>query len=290
MNQFHNECINCKSKNFKKMPGYEHAFLVKCIECSLVFTSKIPTTVELNLHYGNYPRYHQLSPITEKRYNELLDSFEPFRSTNNLIDLGCSNGLFLECAKKRGWNVYGTEYDPQCIEIGKQKEITIYKSDQLPDELFQIKFDVVTSFEVIEHINTPNEEMIFINKLLRTGGVTYITTPNFNSISRFYLRNNWNVIEFPEHLTYYTANTLNKLLVRHGYKKISMLTTGIAVSRLRKSLGKAEPTTLEEKNTDEKLREKIEKGGPLSWMKKIINYFLNATKSGDAMKALYLKK
>jgi SAM-dependent methyltransferase len=260
------------------------------VDCSLVFTAKIPTVDELNNHYGNYPRYVQLSPITEKRYNEILESFEKYRTTNNLIDLGCSNGLFLECAAKKGWNVFGTEYDPKCIEVGKEKGITIFKSDKLPDELFQMKFDVVTSFEVIEHINNPNEEMEFINRLLRSGGVAYITTPNFNSISRFYLRNNWNVIEYPEHLTYYTARTLNGLLVKHGYEKISMLTTGIAISRMRKSLGKVEPISLEEKSSDEKLRERIERGGPLNWLKKSVNFILNLTKSGDAMKALYRKK
>jgi 2-polyprenyl-3-methyl-5-hydroxy-6-metoxy-1,4-benzoquinol methylase len=286
----HENCIYCKSKNFKKLLGYEHAYLVKCIDCSLVFTSKIPTIDQLTKHYGNYPRFNSLSPITEKRYNELLDKFEKFRSTNNLIDLGCSNGLFLECAKKRGWNVYGTEYDPKCVEIGKLKDITIFKSDQLPKELFELKFDVVTSFEVIEHINNPLEEMEFVNKLVRTGGAVYITTPNFNSISRFYLRNNWNVIEFPEHLTYYTSKTLNKLLVSSGYQKDYLLTTGIAISRMRKSLGKSEPASIDEKSSDEKLREKIEKGGILNWIKNTINFILNSTKTGDAMKAFYIRK
>lgn len=290
MKSFHQECIQCKSKRIKKMPDYQNAFLMKCADCSLVFTAKIPSGEDLAKHYGNYPRYTSLSPITEKRYEELLDIFEKFRSTNNLMDLGCSNGLFLEIAKKRGWNVYGTEYDPQCVEIGKQKGIEIYKSDQIPLELFQMKFDVVTSFEVIEHINNPNEEMDFVSRLLRTGGVVYVTTPNFNSVSRFFLNQNWNVIEYPEHLTYFTFKTLNRLLLKHGYEKVYFLTTGIAVSRLRKSLGKQEPSSVTEKNTDEMLREKMENGGWLSKMKNILNFFLNFTKSGDAMKALYQKK
>jgi hypothetical protein len=83
---------------------------------------------------------------------------------------------------------------------------------------------------------------------------------------------------------------LNKLLVKHGYQKISMLTTGIAVSRLRKSLGKEEPSSVTGKNTDEVLREKMEKGGWLSKIRDVINLALNFTKTGDAMKALYRKK
>src|SRR5690606_143762 len=97
----------------------KHAYLVKCKSCSLVFSKRIPISDELAKHYQNYPRYTELSPITLKRYNELLDYFEKFRQTNNLIDLGCSNGLFLEVAKSRGWNVFGTEYDESCIVWGK---------------------------------------------------------------------------------------------------------------------------------------------------------------------------
>lgn len=271
------------------MHDFSHACLVKCSRCSLVFGNKVPTTEELNRHYGNYPRYTQLSPITVKRYNELLDGFEKFRKTNNLIDLGCSNGLFLEVAKKRGWNVYGTEYDPKCIEFGKNIGVPIYKSDNLPESVFEMEFDIVTSFEVIEHINDPNRELELIKKLLRKGGATYITTPNFNSFSRFLLQHKWNAIEYPEHLTYYTAKTLNKILLQHGFEKHSVLTTGIALSRLRKSLGKVEPEGLTEKNADELLREKIEKDGVLQILKQIINSSLNFFKIGDAMKVLYIK-
>lgn len=283
-------CISCGEKKLFRMPEFSHANLVKCSKCSLVFGNKIPSSEDLFRYYGDYPRYTQLSPITVKRYNELLDIFEKFRKTNNIIDLGCSNGLFLDLAKKRGWNVYGTEYDPKCIEFGKNLGITIFKTDELPATLFEMEFDMVTSFEVIEHINNPNQELELIKKLLRQGGATYITTPNFNSFSRFLLQHKWNVIEYPEHLTYYTSKTLHKLLVKHGFEKSTLLTTGIAFSRLRKSLGKIEPELLTEKNADELLREKIERGGVLKLIKHVLNFVLNLFKIGDAMKVIYIKK
>lgn len=288
-NNLHKCCIHCGSHDLFKMHDFSHAFLVKCKKCLLVFGQRIPSDNELQKHYGNYPRYTELSHITVKRYNELLDTFEKFRQTNNIIDLGCSNGLFLEVAKNRGWNVYGTEYDSACIEAGQIKGIKIFKSDHIPQELFNLKFDVVTSFEVIEHIQTPNEELEFVKKLLRDGGAFYVTTPNFNSVSRFFLQHRWNVIEYPEHLTYYSAFTLNRILGKHHFKKEFLITTGIAISRLRKSLGMKETNNLKEKNTDELLREKIEASDGLNKIKRILNYFLSSFKIGDAMKALYIK-
>lgn len=284
-----NNCILCNSPKLKIMPAYSRAFLVKCSDCGLVFGNKNPTSEELTNHYTNYPRYNTLSPITEKRYNELLDKFEAYRKTNNLIDLGCSNGLFLECAKKRGWNVYGTEYAQECLDYCEQRGIKVFKSDKLPPEFFQLQFDVVTSFEVIEHINTPNPEMEFVKKILRKGGAFYVTTPNFNSFSRFLLKEKWNVIEYPEHLTYYTARTLDKLVRKHNFKKDYLITTGVSLLRFNQSRGKDEINRTLTNNADENLRESIEKNILLQWVKNTINFFLNAFKIGDAMKGLYVK-
>lgn len=270
------------------MPAYSRAFLVKCRDCSLVFGSKNPSHAELTAHYTNYPRYTGLSPITEKRYNELLDKFEAFRKNNNLIDLGCSNGLFLECAKKRGWNVYGTEYAQESIDYCAKNGIKVFKSDKLPEEFLKMQFDVVTSFEVIEHINTPNPEMEFVKKILRKGGGFYVTTPNFNSFSRFLLKEKWNVIEYPEHLTYFTAKTLDKLMRKHGFKKDFLITTGISFLRFNQSRGKDEINRTLNNNVDENLRQSIEKNLLLQWAKSFINFLLNTFKIGDAMKGLYV--
>jgi 2-polyprenyl-3-methyl-5-hydroxy-6-metoxy-1,4-benzoquinol methylase len=282
------KCILCNSADLKILPSYSRAFLVKCRNCSLVFCKKDPSPQELTAHYTNYPRYHTLSAITEKRYNELLDKFEPFRKNNNLIDLGCSNGLFLECAKKRGWNVYGTEYAQESIDHCAQNNITVFKSDKLPAEFFEMKFDVVTSFEVIEHINTPIAEMDLVKKILRKGGAFYVTTPNFNAISRLLLKEKWNVIEYPEHLTYYTSKTLNRLLKEHGFKKQYLVTTGISLSRFNQSRGVEDVNRTLNDNADENLRKNIEKNLFLLWAKNLTNFFLNGFKIGDAMKALYI--
>ena len=281
-------CIVCNGRNLRILPDYSAASLVKCGDCGIVFSKRNPSAAELTAHYNNYPRYETLSSITEKRYNELLDRFEPYRKNNNLIDLGCSNGLFLMCAKKRGWNVYGTEYAQESIDYCAKNNIQVFKSDKLPEEFFKLQFDVVTSFEVIEHINTPNPEMDFIKKILRKDGIFYVTTPNFNSISRFLLKEKWNVIEYPEHLTYYTANTLNNLMRKYGFKKIFLVTTGISLSRFNQSRGKEDVNRTLNDNADENLRKNIEKNFLLKGVKHLINFLLNALKIGDAMKGLYI--
>ena len=86
-------------------------------------------------------------------------------------------------------------------------------------------FDVITSFEVIEHINEPTQDLDCVKSIVRKGGLVYVTTPNFNSISRSILGSRWNVVEYPEHLCYYTPDTLSRLFKNKGFKKLRLTIT-----------------------------------------------------------------
>lgn len=280
-------CILCSGNRLTELPRYKRANLVKCNECGFVFSKYIPTLNELTSYYTNYPRGGDLSPITIKRYNELLDIFESFRQSNKLLDYGCSNGQFLEIAAKRGWEIFGLEFAGECFDNCAKKGIKIYLLDNLPEHLFLNEFDIVTSFEVIEHINNPNDKLNIINKILRKEGLFYFTTPNFNSLSRKILKEKWNVIGFPEHLSYYTPQTIHQLLAKNGFRKKNLFTSGISLSRFKQSLNPSgNPPGF---NSDETLREKTETKFIYSIAKKLINYLLNLFKAGDSIKGFYIK-
>lgn len=284
-------CISCSSNKIVILNRYKKGFLVKCKNCSLVFANKVPSAKELDDHYSNYGRNDYLSPITIKRYNELLDKFEKYRNNNNILDIGCGIGYFLEEAKKRGWNVYGTEYTDEAISICEKKGIQLNKG-KLNPENYKIKFDVITSFEVIEHINNPVEELNNIKSILRDEGLFYLTTPNFNAINRFYLKEKWNVIVYPEHLTYYTKSTLKKLIQKQGFKTISNKTTGISITRIKTSKEKKEDNTeyISANTEDEKLRGNIENNRILLFGKSCLNWLLTIFGIGDNIKQFNIKK
>ncbi len=262
----------------------------------MVFSSANPTLDELEEYYKGYGRNDYLSPITIKRYHEILDQFEKVRKTNRLLDVGCGIGFFLDVAKERGWEVFGTEFTDKAIEICESKGITMHKGPLNPQNYSLESFDVITSFEVIEHINTPNSEVENISKLLRKDGLFYITTPNFNSTLRYYLGPKYNVIGWPEHLSYFTPSTLENLMRRHLLRKVEIQTTGISVTRF---LSSKKPATAEEtregtafiseNSKDEKLRNRFETSALLGLIKKSMNATLSATGKGDALKGLFKK-
>jgi SAM-dependent methyltransferase len=278
-----NQCYLCGSNQIIPLSGYERNFLYKCGSCSFVFCNKIPSKIELEAHYFDYPRENAISPITVKRYQLLLDEFERYRLTGNLIDVGCGDGFFLVEAKKRNWNVFGTEFTDQAISNCRSKAIEMTRSPLNPENYPPDFFDVVTSFEVFEHINTPKQELSSFNKILRTGGLLYLTTPNFNSVSRIILRGKWSVIEYPEHLAYYTVKTLGHVTRLLNFRKLRISTTGISISRLAKGSG------INSISLDERLRVRIEKRGFLALLKTLINAALNLSQTGDAMKGFFVK-
>jgi SAM-dependent methyltransferase len=286
MAQHHQSCLLCSSTALQPLSKeYAHAYLVKCSACGFVFCSRIPTNDELQNHYAGYPRATAISPVTVKRYEELLEKFEPYRRNNRILDVGCGDGHFLVVAKRKGWEVYGTEFTTDAVNICRAKGIHMHQGS-IQSFAPGLEFDVITSFEVLEHINDGREHVTKISSLLRKGGMFYFTTPNFNSLSRRRLGGSWNVIEFPEHLVYYTPRTISKLLSETGFSRQRILTTGFSPQRFRISKG----TATTGGNSDEPLRAAIEGNPLLRIAKNSVNTALNVLKIGDTIKGFFVRK
>ena len=289
---YHKKCLICNSDKINNLIGYEKHNLVKCNGCGFVFMKQIPTLTELTNYYGNYTydRETILSPLTIKSYNLLLDEFEKFRKNNTILDVGCGLGFFLEVAKKRGWKVYGTEYSSKAVEICNSKNIEMKTGKLNLNDFDENCFDVITSFEVIEHINNPIEDLKLINKFLRKQGLFYCTTPNFNSIMRYYLKEKYHVICYPEHLSYYTKKTLNKVITNSNFSVYKFLSTGISISGIKSSTGNINIEQESQITSDEVLRQNIDKNWLLHIGKKFANYLFTLTNTGLTLKGYYIKK
>ncbi len=289
--RYHTTCLLCGGKNIKPLKGYEKHDLLKCSECSFVFMRRIPTDEELDSYYSDYGYDDDNIPEpTRTSLNDLVDTFGQYRRNNKILDVGCGEGWMLEIAKMKGWEVYGTELSSRSIEICKTKGIKIYAGVLNPEKMDVGEFDIVVSSQTFEHINNPNEEISNINKLLRKGGLFYITTPNFNSYLRFILKEKYDIIVYPEHLTYYTKRTLNKLLKQNGFKKIKLMTFGISLTHFQNSVGEGKPKIKKSMTADERLRKRIANSLWLQFIKKKVNSVLTYLGVGMTLKGYYTKK
>lgn len=286
----HSLCLVCNSTELKALPKYQKDYLCKCQKCGFVFSQRIPTAQELDEHYQGYGRADYLSPITIKRYHELLDKMEPYRKTNRLLDVGCGIGYFLEVAKERGWEVYGTEFTDKAVQICEAKGINMQQGVLDPTNYSPESFDIITSFEVIEHINNPQTELSNFHTLLRKGGLCYVTTPNFNSLLRYRLKGDYNNICYPEHLSYYTPKTIQKAFRAAQFKTVKIETTGISITRFRQGTGRTEvQNAVSQHSEDEKLRVALEEKWYLKIAKRCLNTGLSLFGVGESLKGWFIK-
>jgi 2-polyprenyl-3-methyl-5-hydroxy-6-metoxy-1,4-benzoquinol methylase len=284
----HQFCTLCHHDKFVALAAsYRHTGLVQCEKCGFIFSEFVPSKEELMAHYAKYDRSKDISEITVKRYSELLNEFSVAISGRTILDVGCGKGEFIEVAINNGWTCHGTELDDYAVELCRQKGIQIFQGSLREYQPKQL-LDVITSFEVIEHINNPDEELRKIHALLKPGGLFYFTTPNFNSLSRYLLKGKWNVIEYPEHLSYFTSRVIDKKLHEIGFKKIHLDSTGISIQRLKTSAKKI-PHGSTATNADQRFREKAESKPIYKLIKSSGNLLLNTLHLGDTLKGLYRK-
>lgn len=272
-------CPLCGRRGLRRLRRYSQPRLLRC-DCGLVFTEQEPSSDELAAHYAQYT-VHPLSELTERRYQEWLGFFESFRDRNQILDVGCGSGQFLKVAQAAGWAASGTEYPGHLLDHLRTEGISATRGlSALPDG----GFDVITVIEVIEHVADPRDTIEQVVRLLRPGGLAYLTTPNFASLSRRAFGPRWPVIEYPEHLTYWTPGTLRRALSEHGLLPKAIETTGFSVSLAKSALtGKTQTPGRPE---DQSFRERIETH---QTAKRLINRALTSARLGDALKVYAVK-
>lgn len=155
-----------------------------------------------------------------------------------LLDVGCGTGGFLIEAQKLGYTVTGVDFDPEQIRTAKEFGLEqVFSEDVLKFlEKHPNEFDVITGFEIIEHLDQPREFIRLIHQALKPGGILCLSTPNQNRIGP---KNEfW---DFPyHHLTRWTKKSLTNIITLESFKNIKVeeeLPLAYLVSKFRVGLG-----------------------------------------------------
>lgn len=230
-------CKRCSDK-----PSYEH---MKCALC------KEDTSLALKEKYAEYTLYECplcagqfWSPMKnpgatwyerDERYagrnkDPLLDPTAPHVDTirflapltGAVLDVGCGTGNFLHYAREKGWRVRGIDFDADAIRTGE----TVFKLTGLevadlptfrrlhPEE----RFDLVTFFDVLEHVDNHHEFIGDVRALLGPRGYIAMTMP-YGPHAKWL-----NPKDLPpRHLTRWSRTSLRNFLEREGFEIVRMV-------------------------------------------------------------------
>lgn len=155
-----------------------------------------------------------------------------------LLDVGCGTGGFLLEARKFGYDVIGVDFDEEQIRVAQRFGLEPTYTGNAVDFLNKHpnNFDVITGFEIIEHLDQPREFLKVIYGALKSGGFLCLSTPNSFRIGP---RNEfW---DFPyHHLTRWTKTSLGNIVESENFEEIKIeeeLPMAYLVSKFRVGLG-----------------------------------------------------
>lgn len=162
--------------------------IVQCLSCGFLYPNPMPNLdpKEVQDNFKD-PECYFDDPIDEKRikkYEELMVTLEKLKpAKGNLLDVGCGRGELVYVAKKRNWNVQGTEISESFAQYTKEKfDIEVLRGDINDLNLSKGSFDVACLNSVIQYVHDPMQTLKKINSLLKKSGILYIEVTNENAL------------------------------------------------------------------------------------------------------------
>lgn len=231
-------CVVCKSSNtsewykgnadpkklsftYEFSPQAKKTFrVVRCNNCTHVFCDPLPKNI-YKYYEDVIDEVYLTQEIDRKLTAEVLvKKIIKYKKMGKILDIGCATGDFLEIAKKYKFDTYGLELSKWSSEIANKKGIkTFRESIEVHATRFPKKYDIITLWGVIEHFQNPLDEMVYINRLLKPGGIVVVWTGDVDSITSRLMGRNW-WYWLGQHIQYFTRKSLKLLGENSGFRQV----------------------------------------------------------------------
>lgn len=153
-------------------------------------------------------------------YDEALGLLRSMPQGSRLLDVGCGAGGFLHRAKQMGLSVSGIDFNSQRVKALSDAGFSVFQGS-LPDFArgSTTPFDVVTMFEIIEHLDNIADWLAATESVLKPGGLLIIGTPNRERrFDPFQGPGLEDIDNPPHHLTRWSQTALKDILTRAGFQ------------------------------------------------------------------------
>lgn len=260
------KCILCESREITTLyQKIKNNFNIdQCQECGLAFTNPQPSLSELDKMYQKekvifsgsgekeLKKLKKIKKIYDRLSSQRLCVIEKYQRKGKLLDIGSGGGFFLAYARERDWQVDGLELSQWGVTVAKKIfQINVFQGDLMQANYPNNSYDVVTMYDVLEHIINPLTELKEVYRILKPGGLLIVNVPNFNSFFAKLNKNHWSKLDPPQHLWHFAPDTLSKIITKSGFNVLEQKTgvgsaeessfsfaTGLATAVSEKSMNK----------------------------------------------------
>ena len=198
----------------------EHGRIVRCRSCSLVYMNPRPHHQAVQDNYAAVEdvRYLEEEQGRVETFTASLDHLRRFVPSGTLLDVGCHIGTFLTVAESHGFTVAGVEPSRWASEIARSRVSGLIHRGAIEDApMPEGGYDVVTLWDVIEHLPDPALDIRAIRSALTPGGIFAVSTMDVDSLFARLLGRRWPWY-MQMHLVYFSRATLCEMLRREGFE------------------------------------------------------------------------
>lgn len=224
-------CPSCESGAIKFFTRKNSHNIYGCKHCKLLFVWPLPENTA-NIYLDDYFKgaqrgfgyvdYDQDKSTMLSTFNECLGKIEKILpNKGDLLDVGAATGYFIKTAENRGWKVEGLEISQYAVDQARKKNLNVQQG-MLSTAIYQPEsFNLVTLWDVVEHLPNPRSDLLKVCNILKHGGVVAINTPDTSSFFAKLTGKYWHLLVPPEHLIYFNPKNLADLLKRSGFEVLS---------------------------------------------------------------------
>lgn len=256
-------CCVCENKNqneFSILYQKQDYAVTTCNNCSFTF---VPPYFRKNISYENYKNADVTKAfragnnwVKIERHKLRFDLIKKYKPNGTLFDLGSGWGHFLLTGQMLGYNVYG-------IELAEQPYLYSKNDLKLPVDhvnFFDLKedkkFDIITMWDVLEHIDKADDVIAKCARLSPKDGLLVIQVPQIDSYFAKKHKADWKMISL-DHVNYFGKKTITQLLEKNGYKvetikssfEIKLFIMYTILPFIKRLKGKTKQTQQEANNT-----------------------------------------
>lgn len=223
-------CPLCSSKCLGR-PYMDLAEIWKCNSCGLFYFYPQPDLDYLRDHYGKeyfisrssvevgYDNYLQDEENICRTFRKRFYYIERFlKSPGTLLDIGCAAGFFLGIAKEKRWKAEGIEISDFMAQHARSRGFSVFHGALEEYSVRPRTFDLVSMWDVIEHLRDPRKDLLKANQLLKPGGYFIFTTPAIDSWPHYLFKSRWMGFKDKEHLFFFTKKNIARILEETGFR------------------------------------------------------------------------
>jgi SAM-dependent methyltransferase len=222
-------CPRCGAKNRSEVlfagvnadvPHAARIPIARCLDCGVAYSEGSPYNKNENLYFAGYygeatgeRLSNRLATAVFQKERQSLAMGD--RKTLKILDVGCGDGTFLRCLPV-GMLRFGYETSAAGCRALANSGVCQIDLDS-PTLGHEASFDLITLWQVFEHVDTPNDLLQKLRRLLVDRGAVFISVPNFGSLQARIFRGLWFHLDPARHLFHYEKKTLGEACELNGF-------------------------------------------------------------------------